>query len=279
MAITIDGNSLVFEGTVTITNFTDPTTGVCTLTLTPTGGVGNLPVLAQGLPGQPTLFDSITVNTLSAGSLATASLGLVDPGDAGESAHYTLTLGIPEGAKGNDGTSGVLSTVSDLSGTAVVGDIIRVSSVGPTAFTYAKTPLGNVYNATGIANVSGTGAGSVIAASMSIPAQGYDWYPVVFAQGVVAGTARTVVNLKALLNNATTGDQVGFCSGNAGATSQTLTMIPSFGALLGTGYAKVSAGATAEVYLGAIQTASVSDTWSISGSTIYFTVLAFPVAS
>jgi hypothetical protein len=279
MAITIDGNSLVFEGTVTITNFTDPTTGVCTLTLTPTGGVGNLPVLAQGLPGQPTLFDSISVNTLSAGSLATASLDLVDPGDAGESAHYTLTLGIPEGATGSNGSSGVLSEVSDLSGTAAVGDIIRVSSLSPTAFTYAKTPLGNVYNATGISSVSGTGAGSVIAVSMSLPAQGYDWYPLCFAQCVVAGTAKTVVNLKALLNDATNGDQVGFCSGNASATSQTLTMIPSFGALLGTGYAKVSAGDTAEVFLGAIQTANVKDAWSISGTTIYFTVLAFQVAS
>lgn len=279
MAITIDGNSLVFEGTVTITNFTDPTTGVCTLTLTPTGGVGNLPVLAQGLPGQSALFDSITVNTLSAGSLATGTLDLVDPGAAGESSHYTLTLGLPEGAKGEDGTSGVLSEVSDLSGTAAVGSIIRVSSLSPTRFTYAKTPFGNVYNATGISNVSGTGAGSVIATSMSLPAQDYDWYPLCFVQCVVTGSARTVVNLKVFLDDPANGDIVGFCSGNAGAASQTLTMIPSFGSLLGTGYAKVSAGDTAEVYLGTFQTASVSDAWSISGATLYFTVLAFPVAS
>lgn len=100
MSITQNGNSFTWDGTVTLTNATDLNTGVATLILTPTGGVGQLPVLAQGAPGLPPVFDGVTVATLAAGSPATANFTTNTNGGAGIASHYTLALGIPAGASG-----------------------------------------------------------------------------------------------------------------------------------------------------------------------------------
>lgn len=100
MSITQDGNSFTWDGTVTVTNATDLTTGVATLVLTPSGGVGQLPVLAQGAPGLPPVIDSVVTTTLAAGSQATGSLTTVSSGGAGIASHYILNIGIPAGASG-----------------------------------------------------------------------------------------------------------------------------------------------------------------------------------
>ena len=53
MPITVSGNDIEFTGTVRVVNGFNPDTGVAYLILTPDGGVGSLPFLAQGLPGLP----------------------------------------------------------------------------------------------------------------------------------------------------------------------------------------------------------------------------------
>src|SRR5690349_16466151 len=98
MSLTIDGNSLVFDGTLTVTNFTNPANGVCTLVLTPSGGVGSLPALLAGQPGQSPQLTVGTVTTLSAGAQATFSLTQTSPGGAGIATAYTVNVGIPQGA-------------------------------------------------------------------------------------------------------------------------------------------------------------------------------------
>src|SRR5690242_5527930 len=131
MSLSIDGTSLIFDGTVTITNFSSPGNGIATLTLTPSGGVGALPALVAGDPGLPPTLTVGTVTTLAAGSSATASLTQTAAGGAGVASAYQLNLGIPAGAAGTNGTNGTLAGSSDLTGTAAVGNIITVSSISP----------------------------------------------------------------------------------------------------------------------------------------------------
>ena len=112
MAITQNGNSFTWTGTVTVTNATDLTTGVATLVLTPSGGVGQLPVLAQGTPGLPPVLDSVSVTTLPAGSSASGSWVTNSSGGAGQSSHYTLNLNIPQGPAGQSLNSIQILTIN-----------------------------------------------------------------------------------------------------------------------------------------------------------------------
>src|SRR6185503_5609941 len=146
MSLTIDGSSLIFDGTLTVTNFTNPANGVCTLVLTPSGGVGSLPALLAGTPGLPPALTVGTVTTLSAGSSATFTLSETSAGGAGVASAYTVNVGIPQGASGSNGTNGTLAGCSDLSGTAAVNSVPMVASTGPTAFHYVPFPYAFVVN-------------------------------------------------------------------------------------------------------------------------------------
>jgi hypothetical protein len=253
------------------------------LTLTPNGGVGNIPALIQGQPGAPALINATTVSTLAAGSSATFSLTQTNAGGPGQSSTYTANLGIPQGAQGTAGSSGTIHGASDLSGTAAVGNILTVSQISPsTAFVYSAMPFGNMFNtpSSSISSVSLTGQASQTMATLAVPAQSYAWYPAVSAQGTVVGTTNTVVNLTAWLNTVSTGNVLGKVSGYAGQATQLLTMIPSLGALAGSGspaYGQVAAGASANIILVAQQTASTGDSCTIGNSTAAFTVQMVPV--
>src|SRR6185312_17245739 len=99
MSISIDGTSLVWDGEVHITNFTDPDTGVVTLTLTPAGGIGSLPALVDGTPGVPSPPRNVTVNEVAAGTTLPAPVvTIVDPGGAGTAAIWDLTFSVHAGA-------------------------------------------------------------------------------------------------------------------------------------------------------------------------------------
>jgi hypothetical protein len=217
------------------------------------------------------------VTTLASGASATVDVNQTSAGSSGVSSAYTLDFGIPQGEAGANGSSGPLADASDLSGTAAAGDTVVVSSTGPTAFEYMPFPWGKVYSAQSISNVSKTGTASGTLTSISVPPLSYDYYPICFAQSTISGTVNTAVDLKALLNDASTGNVLGDRNGVTGAASQTLTMIPSFGALLTGSYGKVSSGSAAVMYLVAQGTANTTDSWSTSNSK--FTVVAFPVAS
>ncbi|RAV17518.1 hypothetical protein DQP57_00395 [Mycobacterium colombiense] len=222
-----------------------------------------------------------TVTTLAAGQQATFDLVQTSPGGAGVASEYTVNLGLPQGADGTSGTT-TIGTASDVSGTPAAGDFISVSGVngGTPSFEYVSFPWGNVYNATSFDTVSESGNTQGTLGTINIPAQTADYYPIVYATAIVNGTANTVVELLALINSPTTGQVVAQVPGLSGTANQRLVMIPGFGALIGaSGYGKVSAGETVEIYLVARQTASVSDSWAIEASTVTFTVETRPVAS
>lgn len=281
MSLTVNGNSLVFTGTVTVTNFTNSQNGVCTLTLTPDGGVGTLPALLQGTPGLPPSLSVNSVTTLTAGSSATFTLNQTSAGGAGVGSAYTIDVGLPQGAAGSNGTNGTLAGCSDLSGTAAVGEFPIVTGIGPTAFTYRQFPFGFVANPSTITNLTNiAGQSTQTIATLTIPAQTYAWIPVCFATATVVGTVNTICNLTAYMSaGARTNDVVGEAWGYAGQATQKLSMIPGFGAVMSTsGYGVVPASTAATLTLKCQETASTADTWSVANTTAAFTVLALPVS-
>ena len=280
MALTIDGNSLIFEGTVTVSNFTNPANGVCTLTLTPSGGVGSLPALLAGQPGQPTLFTVNSVTTLSPGAQATFTLNQTSAGGAGVAAAYTIDVGLPQGQAGSNGTNGTLAGCSDLTGTAAVNDIPIVSSLSPTTFKYMAFPYAFVVNPstiTSYSNVSGQATKQL--ASVTVAAQPFAWTPICLGSATVIGTVNTVVNLQAVMSaGARSNDIVGEAWGYAGQATQTLSLDSGFGGLVSnSGYGTVPANTAASILLNAVETAATSDAWGISNATASFTVLGIPV--
>lgn len=280
MALTIDGNSLVFTGTLTVTNFTNPANGVCTLVLTPDGGVGSLPALLAGSPGLPPTLTVGTVTTLSAGAQATFSLNLTSAGGEGVASAYTVDVGIPQGQAGNNGTNSTLAGCSDLTGTAAVNDIPMVTGISPTTFSYVSFPFGFVVNPSTITSWSGVaGQATKQLAAVSIAAQSTAWIPICLATATVAGTVNTVVNLQATLSaGARNGDIIGEAFGFAGQATQTLSMVSGFGALMSSsGYGVVPPNTTASIVLDAIETASTPDSWGISNTTVTFTIIGIPV--
>lgn len=281
MSLSISGNDLIFDGQVTISNFSNPAS-VATLTLTPSGGVGNLPALVDGDPGLPPNLTMGTVTTLSAGASATGSFTQTATGGPGVASAYTMNLGIPRGATGTAGTNSTLAGCSDInvSPAAAVGNFLTVASLSPTKYNYTTFPWGFVVNPSTITPLTGiAGQSTQQMCSLSIAAQSSKWIPLCLATATVAGTVNTVVNLIATLTAGTrTNDVIGQAFGYAGQATQTLSMNSGFGALLGSGYGVVAAGTTATIYLKAQETASTADTWNVSNTTAAFTVIGITVA-
>lgn len=284
MSITINGSSLVWDGTVQITNFTNPNAGLVGLVLTPTGGVGTLPALVNGQPGLPPTLALGTVTTLTVGSSATATVTQTASGGPGTASAYTVGFGIPVGATGAAGTNSTLAGCSDIGGSpaAAVGSVLAVSGTGPTAFSYMPFPWGFVANPSTITAIATSGQTTQTMCTVSVAAQSFDWIPVVSGYAIVAGTVNTVVQLQATMTaGLRTNDVVGLVSGYAGQATQAVTLIPSFGALVTTSgtYGIVTAGSTATINLKAIQTASTPDSWAISNTTAAFTILGVATES
>lgn len=277
--LTVDNNTLVFEGTLTVSNFSNPTAGLVTLTLTPSGGVGTIPGLVAGAPGLPPVITLAPPNTLSPGQPATASLTQTSSGGEGVASAYTLTLGIPQGNTGSNGTSGALHSASDITGTLVSGLIPVATST--TAFVWQSLPMAMEYNPSAINNLSESGQTTGLLCSVTVPAQPYNWYPICEGSVVVSGTASTVINIEALLNNASTGNLVGIGQGFAGQANQCVAVTKGFGSLVNatSGYGVVAAGSAATIYFNAVQTASTSNSWSINDTQVYLTVTAQPTAA
>lgn len=270
MGISVDGNDIQFEGTVKIVNGFNPDTGVAYLILTPTGGTGTIPFLAQGLPGLPPVFDSITVEEVAAGDPLPTPNPVVTPvssGGNGIASHYNLKFYIHGGSVGPAGAN-TISTSTDLATTPALGigtntyTLVYRSSDGLWVPTAQK--VGNQYVPSAIGATAHDATPQRVLASITVPAQPFDWRPRVFAQTVVTGSADTRVDLVARLNDAASGDQVGFAKGVAGASPPTQTLIPAApaGSAIPGGYAKVLAGNAATVYLRAEQKAASAGAWS-----------------
>lgn len=273
MSISFDGTTLIWDGEVRITNFTDPDTGVVTLTLTPAGGVGQLPALLDGAPGLPPVIDNI--NTFEHDpdeALPPSTFDLVSPGGPGEASHYVLNLHVHKGAQGTAGTNASILTASDVEGTPQDGYILQYSAADQ-KLVWVASRIGGLYVATTIAGTSGNQAARTLS-SITVPPQPNAYRPMPFAQTQVVGTAATLVHLIARVNDAVNGDQCGICYGLPGTDRPIL--IPAYGAGLSTTYAKVAAGTQAVFYLQAEQQQNVTDSWTTAGNYTTFAIKCDP---
>ncbi|MGW0052037.1 hypothetical protein [Nocardia nova] len=237
--------SATWTGTIYFPNIQDiGATGVATLTLTPAGGWGNLPVLAQGAPGLPAVIDSVTVNTLDPATVPTptqsAQLMLVDPGGPGEAAHYTLTLNLLKGAAGATGAMGHILGSSDFSNSPADGQVpVYNASSGLVAWVtiHPVTPFyvlpGTSFTAL---NESASGARDIVGA-ITIPAQTYRYRPRVSGDLEVTGAAGMRIDAEVRMGTqatadatiSSTGTLVGYGRGQESALAVHLGITPYFG--------------------------------------------------
>jgi len=265
--ISIDGNSLILtDCDITFTNAFDPKTGVSTITITPAGGLSNLPALLQGTPGLPPVIDSTTAVEYAPGAtIPPNTTTVVSPGGAGTASHYTITYGVHRGNDGLPGTNSVLTAI-DLSGPLVNGYQITYNAAGPGAL-WAAPKVGGLYVPASIAATASSASSPRTLIGVAVPAQAFDWWPIVNAQCCVIGASDTRIDLVARLNNATSGDIVGYGSGVTGAAPPPVLINGSgYGGVLTGSYGKVLAGQAATIYLVAVQVAASSNSWSTAAS-------------
>ena len=276
MGITVDGNDIVFDGTIRVVNGFNVDSGVCYLVLTPSGGTGTLPFLAEGQPGLPPVFDSVSVIEVDpADNLPTPNpvVTVVDPGGAGIAAHYTMTFYLHKGATGDQGQNEI-STATDLGTSPALGAAtnayILVYDATNSIWVPTSQKVGNSYIPTTLASTAFNTASPRTLTTVAIPAQPFDWRPKCFGQVTVTGSSDTRVDLYARINDPASGDQVGYSKGLAGAAPPVNVMIPAApvgSAVGGAGtYGRVLAGQPATIYLRAEQKAASSSSWSTSGA-------------
>jgi hypothetical protein len=277
LAISFDGTTLIWEGEVHITNFTDPTTGVVTLTLTPSGGVGALPALVAGTPGLPPVFDSFVTHMVDpADTLPPSTVTLVSPGGPGIASHYAIDVYVYKGAAGSPGASGTLLGASDaVVSSPADGYTFQYSSADGKMHLVAQR-IGGLYLPTSIVSTSGNAATRTLA-TVGIPGQPFDYRPLVWGYSIVTGTINTHVDLIARIASAT-GDQVGRCPGIPGPVDRPI-LIPAFGGAINTTYGKVSAGSgVTNLYFLAAEQSGTSDSWTTNSATTACTVKVEPIA-
>lgn len=276
MSITLDGNNIVFEGTITVANGFNPDSGVAYLILTPSGGYGTLPFLATGDSGLPPEFPSIKMTEVDpATPLPTVNpiVTKVDPGGPGVASKYTMEFFVHKGEQGATGAISISNAV-DLSGALGTGtdDYILTYDAATATWKPNAQKVGNLYVASAILATSYSNASPRSLVSITIPGQPFDWYPRCFAQVPITGSSTTQVHLYARLNDPASGAQLGFAYGQVGATPPVPVLIPAppaGSAVPGTSggtYGRVSAGAAATIYLRAEQIASSSASWSTAAA-------------
>jgi hypothetical protein len=241
-----------------------------------------IPALVKGDPGLPASIDT----NISFTSLAwddptsdSASFTLLTPATDTEPAVYRLALALHEGAPGASAGIALLDA-SDLTGTAVDGYVLAKTTVsGDDLVTWVAQKVGDQYWPASISNTTGSDGQNRTLASLSIPAQPFDYRLRVFGQTIISGTANPRVDLIARLGNATSGDIIGRSFGVVGATPPPNVLVsgPPTGSSSDSG--KVLAGNAATVFLRAEQQASTTDAYTTSASTTSFMVEVAPIAS
>lgn len=280
MGVTINGDNIVITGaTIEVVNGANSETGVAYIIITPEGGVGELPFMAQGLPGQPTLFPSITVEMVHPDNdLPTENpeKTLVDPGGAGEAAQYNLKFYVHSGADGATGSPS-FAGASDLASSPVLGvatdKFVLVYKASDSTFVPTAQKVGTVAVSGIIAATAYNSTNPRLLHTISIAAQPFDYIPIVWAGTVVTGSGGgtpTRVDLFARLDDPASGDQLGHAKGMSGANAdgiQTI-MLPTFlyNQDVPATYGRVAMGDAANVYLRAEQQAASSSSWSTPAS-------------
>lgn len=215
-------------------------TGVATITITPVGGWGAIQALAQGDPGLPPVFDSVTTTTLAAGQSATGALTLVDPGGPGEAAHYTLALGLPQGQPGAAGAMGHILGSSDFSNSPTVAGQVPVFD-GSTHVAWATLhPVTPYYVVPGSAftalTESSSGARDIVV-GVTIPAQAFNYRPRISGDLEVTGAVGMRIDAEVRMGPQTTADAtiastgtlIGYGRGQESAAAVHLGITPYFG--------------------------------------------------
>ncbi|AEJ93982.1 minor tail protein [Mycobacterium phage Thibault] len=270
MALTIDGANITFDGRVTVVNGFNPDTGVAYLVLTPEGGFGELPFFSAGTPGLPPEFTEIKMTPVDPDDpLPTPNpvVTVVDPGGPGLPSKFKLEFFVHKGDKGDDGTL-TIGSAEDLAASPALGTgtdkytLVYRASDGMWVPTAQK--VGNMYVSSAIAATAFNSTSVRGLSSISIAAQPFDWYPEVYAQTQVTGSADTRVDLVARLNDAASGAMVGFSKGLVGTTPPPNVVIPAFS--VSSALPKVLAGNAATIYLRAEQQAATSNSWSTPAS-------------
>lgn len=274
MGISVNGNDIEFDGHVKVVNGFNPDTGVAYLILTPNGGTGQIPFMAQGLPGLSPIFDSITVEYIDP-DVALPSPNpvqtLVNPGSNGIASHYNLKFYMHQGEQGPPGEN-TISTSTDLDPSVTLGSgtngftLLYNSTTG--LWVPSSQKVGNQYVPGAIDATAYTNTSTRTLASVNVTAQPFPWRPRVFATTTVTGSADTRVNLYARLNNSASGDQIGFAKGVAGAAPPPMVLIPSApaGSNMPGAHGRVAASTAATIYLVAEQKAASSNSWSTVAS-------------
>lgn len=284
--VTNPDGSITWQGSVTMSGASDPLTyGVATLTLTPSGGVSNLPALVQGDPGLSPTLRNVSVTQVAAGTTPPASSWtLVTPGTSTVAPVYDLVLYVNSGATGATGASTNISAAPDVEGGPPGSgtDGYTLYWVNADSKWKISAPKRTVYpftvpNSSFSTAYSGN-AGSYVVASVGIPAQPYAWRPKVHGGIYAGGTVNTHVDLVARLNNSSSGDIVGYGLGQSGVGPYPILLQSAFGASVAgaSTYGQVAAGASATIFMLATQTASTTDNWTTTNTNAYFTVEAVP---
>ena len=251
----------------------------------PAGGRANFPPVQAGTPGPPPELSMGGVTTLTPGASVTADLIQTSPGAPGIASQYDLYLGVPAGVAGTAAANTLISPQpADLEGTPGLNKMIGYDATGLKA-QWQPVPYLTVFNVPQASiGTTGTSAGQTRSLTyITIPSQPYNYIPIVLgADATITGTANTQVDLVARLGgspNTQTGAQIARGRGPSGAViganPWTNQIVPNFTSLLTGGYAQVSAGTTATIYLNTEQQASTPDLYSTD--TASFTIGALAV--
>jgi len=275
---TIDGSDwLVFD----VTKFRvpldwDPSAGMFIAVCMPDGGLGSLPVLAKGDPGDtPTLALPVNLTALEATDPTVDSASWTATGTD----TYQLNLTLHKGAQGTPGTSTLDATAY---GTPLPKKILVVNSTSD-GFVYQTQKIGDRY-VPAVLHSAPAGNPTYTLGSVAIPAQDFDYRPTPVGQSVITPTAGDVVaDLVARVvwttgQTETSGPIVGRGVGVAALVPPLPPTVLSPGPPAGSidSYDKVLAGNAATVYLRVERQAGLG-TFTTDAATTHYGVRVSPV--
>jgi hypothetical protein len=239
----------------------------------PDGGLGGFPALVQGDDGDtPNIDTTINFTALDFDDATPDSASWTEISEN----LYRLNLALHNGPQG-DAAAFDLEDADNLTGTMVAGKMIVVDSAA-TGFEYLTPKVGDEYWPATINNTP-SGNAAYTLATVSIPAQDFDWRPQVSGWCVVTGTGTDVqVDLIARLTDQAAGNIVGRGRGHAGQNTEGFSTVLSSGPPAGSAstYNKVAAGVAATVYLRA-ERQSGSNTFTTTAAATAFCVRVRPI--
>jgi hypothetical protein len=247
----------------------DPSSNVFVAIAPPGVANASFPALADGPPGAAAAIDtaiSLTALEYTDATPDSASFTQTAP------QLWHLNLALHKGATGADGT-----TTLELSayGTPVATQMLVVD---PTATTlvYQYQKVGSRWIPATISPCPG-GITNFTLATVSIPAQNFDWRPRPHGYSVITGTGpNQQTDLVCRLNNETAGNIVGRATSVAGQYPPPQTIVAGPPAGSADTYDRVPAGSSATVYL-RTERQSGTDYYTTSAATTQFDVEVLPI--